>query len=80
MMAVMARHGFSDPSAELAALADARAAAVRVLTAYKIGGPAYQAAERLLDGIDDLVGVLTGDREALWSRAPKMLGPGHGGD
>ena len=77
-MAAMARYGLIDPTAELAALAGARAAAVRVLTVSKIGGPAYRAAERLLDAIDDLVGVLTGDRETLWSSLPNMLGPGQG--
>ncbi|MEM7226580.1 MAG: hypothetical protein AAF495_26650 [Pseudomonadota bacterium] len=72
----MSRGGISDPSNELAALAGARRAAVRVLAATKIGGPTYRAAERLLDAIDDVAGALTGDREVLWSRAPSTFGPG----
>ena len=41
---------------------ECRAACVQVITQAPIGGPAYVAARQVLDAIDGLAEVLTGDR------------------
>jgi hypothetical protein len=54
------RTGLVDTAPLRATLAEARRAAVRVLTCYPIGGPEYRAAEDALRAIDALAALLQG--------------------
>jgi hypothetical protein len=60
-----------DPDRMLAALKSMRAECVRAQAGVVIGGEVYQALERLRCAIDDLVGAVTGNREALWPKPHK---------
>ena len=60
------RIGLTDKNRELAAMKECREAMIRVLTASKIGGPEYRAAQDVIDKIDDLAELFTRDRKALW--------------
>ena len=56
-----------------------RTAATTLCGQAKIGGKEYEAATALMRRIDDMAGVLTGDREMFWgessSTPPAPFGP-----
>ena len=52
------RSGLTDLAPLRATLGEARRAAVRVLTCYPVGGPAYRAAEEALRALDALARLL----------------------
>ena len=62
--------GEIDRQALLIALGTCRASLVQVLAKAPIHAEEYRAVARLCDQIDDLVLVVTGDRERLWARPP----------
>ncbi|MBE7201068.1 MAG: hypothetical protein INR70_25145 [Parafilimonas terrae] len=50
-----------------------RTAATALSGQANIGGPEYEAATALMRRIDDMAGVLTGNREMFWEQAPSTL-------
>jgi hypothetical protein len=67
-MARPKRLGLHDKSRELAAMKDCREAMTRILAAYKIGSPEYVAAGEVLEKLDNLAELLSGDRNPLWPK------------
>lgn len=61
------RIGLTNKDRELDDMRRCREAMVRIETAYKIDGPEYVAAGEVMDKIDDLAELFTGDRKALWT-------------
>ncbi len=64
----------------LAVLGEARRGLNTSLSQLPVRGPEYLAVERLVDALDDVVGILTGNREHFWQRmhhAPSYPYPGH---
>jgi hypothetical protein len=59
---------FSHPDKQnlLAALGEARWSLNRAKGQLPIGGPEYEAANKVTEAIDDLAELLTGDREHFW--------------
>jgi hypothetical protein len=65
LIAMVNRRRFLDPGtaeAALKAAGECRARCVQVLTQAPIGEPAYLAARGILEAVDNLAEVLTGDR------------------
>jgi hypothetical protein len=58
----------NDSSALLAAIGECRRACVAANSKAPVGGPIYRAAARLMDEIDLVAEVLTGDRRHFWLR------------
>jgi hypothetical protein len=74
----MTRHsprvfGVTQQKALLDAIGACRQACAQAITAAPIGGPAYVAAGRLMEAIDDVAEVLTGDRR-LFHGKPHSTG------
>ena len=59
----------------LATMRECRHAAATLCGQAKIGGPEYEAASALARRIDDMAGVLTGNRELFWTVAHSHNGP-----
>ena len=60
------RGGIVDKEMVLSELNAGRKGAIRVLTQTKISSDQYRAAYRLVQAIDDVVELLTGDREYFY--------------
>lgn len=74
----MARRGVFVRCEETAFLEEAarwRKQCVLVLTRAKPQGPLYKATEGILDAIDSLAEVVTGDRQRLHQESPRTPGP-----
>jgi hypothetical protein len=76
------RHfGLNDAGALLEALGACRRACIGASTAAPIGGPIYRATSRLMEEIDLVAEVLTGNRRHFWLTphstpgSPKPIGP-----
>ena len=61
------RLGLTNKNRELAAMKECRAAMVRIETKYKFGSPEYVTAGEVMDKLDALAELFTGDRKALWN-------------
>ena len=57
---------------------ECRRAATTLCGQAKIGGPEYEAAAALMRRIDDMAGVLTGNRELFWAVSHSHNGPSAG--
>jgi hypothetical protein len=64
------RRHFSENDSDrlLAAIGECRRACIAANTKAPIGGPIYRAASRLMEEIDLVAAVLTGDRRHFWLR------------
>jgi hypothetical protein len=74
----MARRGVFVRVEEVAFLEEAarwRQQCILVLTRAKPQGPLYKATEGILDAIDGLAEVVTGDRQRLHQQSPRTPGP-----
>jgi hypothetical protein len=74
----MARRGVFVRCEEIAFLKDAarwRQQCILVLTRAKPQGSLYKATEGILDAIDGLAEVVTGDRQRLHQQSPRTPGP-----
>ena len=65
-VALFTRRGIQDPAEMLAAMQACRTAMVKVVTESTITGDADKMAEAGIEGLDDLMEELTGNRDSLW--------------
>ncbi len=66
--------GYINPDEALEKLGSGRSGAVYVLQKAKIGSPEYRAALSTVEAIDDLVELITGDREHFHNKmAPARI-------
>ncbi len=75
---MMARRGVFLRAEEVAFLKEAqrwRQQCILVLTRAKPQGPLYKADEKILDAIDGLAEVMTGDRQRFHQESPRTPGP-----
>lgn len=75
---VMARRGVFVRCEEVAFLEEAaqwRQQCILVLTRAKPEGPLYKATSKIVDAIDDVAEVVTGDRRRFHQQSPRTPGP-----
>lgn len=66
--------GDVEKQALLQAIGECRAACIKAQTAAPINEPIYRATDVLMDAIDSLAEVLTGDREHFHLKSPPGIG------
>lgn len=74
-MSRSSNRGFIKKDEVLENLSVGRAGAIQTCTEAKIASPEYKAADEVMEAIDKLAGLLTGDPQYFWIKMAPAQGP-----